>query len=189
MLAMALACLCFGHDSLADPLHRIADDAFWHHDSGWIFPEKIGGFVRIGVPQDIAGSRDAVAYYACDTDGLRTIASVDIYPADSPTGPMTFAAAKAALERESAGARLQTEGAFTIDERRLTAIRARYVTDRGEARSDYSGLYFVDSGEWLVEIRITAPAIGSDTLQTLDAFVRGQRWETLGHPEGLPSSN
>ncbi len=45
----------------ADPLHARAGGEYWHHDSGWIFPEKIAGFERVGVPQDVAGSRVAAA--------------------------------------------------------------------------------------------------------------------------------
>jgi hypothetical protein len=109
LLATALFGLCFMHGTRADPLHAIRGGAYWHHDSGWIFPEKIGSFVRVGMPQDIAGSRDAVAYYAYELNGSRTTASVDVYPVDSATAATTFAGAKAAVEHESPGVRLRAK--------------------------------------------------------------------------------
>lgn len=69
--------------ALADPLHARAGGDYWHHDSGWIFPEHIAGFERVGAPQDVAGSRDAVAYYASQLNGQRVVASVNVFPADS----------------------------------------------------------------------------------------------------------
>jgi hypothetical protein len=67
----------------ADPIHAVADGAFWHHDSGWIFPASIEGFTLVGSPQDVAGSREAVAYYARADSGARTVIEVRISPVDS----------------------------------------------------------------------------------------------------------
>src|SRR5688572_5779732 len=80
---LSLATLLCGHVAHADPIHAAADGAYWHHDSGWVFPVKIGEFLLVGVPQDVAGSNDAVAYYARVADGARITASVDLYAPDS----------------------------------------------------------------------------------------------------------
>ena len=63
----------------ADPIHAVAEGAYWHHDSGWVFPERTGGYVRVGIPQDVAGSEDAVAHYARSRTASGMTASVDVY--------------------------------------------------------------------------------------------------------------
>jgi hypothetical protein len=82
LLAAALAGL-LTTSALADPIHARSGGEYWHHDSGWIFPEHIAGFERVGAPQDVAGSRDAVAWYASQLHGVRVLASVNVFPADS----------------------------------------------------------------------------------------------------------
>lgn len=67
----------------ADPIHAIADGAYWHHDSGFVFPRKIGEFVLVGIPQDVAGSREAVAYYARGVADKRTLAAISVYPVEA----------------------------------------------------------------------------------------------------------
>jgi hypothetical protein len=59
--------------AIADPIHANGNGDYWHHDSGWIFQQRVGEFVRIGFPQDVAGSRDAVGYYE------RTLTSIEGY--------------------------------------------------------------------------------------------------------------
>ena len=119
---------------LADPLHAVADGAYWHHDSGWVFPAKAGEFALVGVPQDVAGSREAVAYYAREASGSRTVVSVSVYPAESEPAPPG-------------------------DPELL--------------------VHFVTQGHWRVVIRLQAPVADAATLESLDAFVREQRWESL----------
>jgi hypothetical protein len=157
-LMVSLALLSSG-PALADPIHAVADGAFWHHDSGWVFPESIAGFARVGIPQDVAGSRDAVAHYALDVNGVRIVASVDVYPSDS-------AAAHA----------LPAGGPYVVSvSRALTGTRSVELTggDTGGA----VGFYCVSAGEWRVSIRISSPL--TDAAALMDAFVLGQRWETL----------
>ena len=151
--------------ALADPIHAVADGAYWHHDSGWVFPEKIGEFERVGIPQDVAGSPDAVGYYACVENGVRMTASVDVYLAKS--------GAAAELEIRPEG-RLTSDGAFPLSATPALA-GARQIYEGGPGTPAFIGLYFIDAGEWRVRIRIT-----SSRLEAMDAFVRGQRWETLG---------
>src|SRR5688572_3326279 len=108
-MIVSFTSLVSGSAVLADPLHASADGAYWHHDSGWVFPAAVGKFERVGVPQDVAGSRDAVAYYSYVIDGLRSTASVDVYPEDST--------AAAELEARETG-RLSSEGVFTVGKER-----------------------------------------------------------------------
>ena len=49
-VATALACFAFAHVSLADTIHAIQGGGFYHHQSGWVFPETIGDFSLVGVP-------------------------------------------------------------------------------------------------------------------------------------------
>jgi hypothetical protein len=155
-LISLLACLPNG-PALADPLHVRADGAYWHHDSGWEFPEKIGEFVRVGIPQDVAGSPDAVAYYACVENGVRNTAAVDVYQAKSAAAPE--------LERPPEGS-LTSDDTFPLNAAQaLTATRQIYAVSSPGA---LVGMYFISAGEWRIRIRIT----GSRP-EAMDAFVRG----------------
>jgi hypothetical protein len=160
MLLMVSAALLSSVDTLADPIHARADGAFWHHDSGWIFPHKIGEFALVGVPQDVAGSRDAVAHYALVVNGIRMVASVDVYPSDSAAGHV-----------QPAGDSFIVSGS-----RALTGTRSIDIASN-DAATGVQGIYFVTTGEWHVSIRISSPQ--NDAAPLMDAFVREQRWETL----------
>lgn len=163
-LALIALLACLPNASvLADPIHARPDGAYWHHDSGWIFPEKIGMFMRVGIPQDVAGSEDAVAHYAFEESGTRYTAAVDVYRATS--------AAAAELEAPAAGA--STDTAIPVSAARgLSASRKFY-----DSETPKLGVYIIDAGEWRVRIRVT----GSQ-LSAMDAFVLEQRWESLsGH--------
>src|SRR5687767_9462735 len=129
----------------ADPIHTVADGGYWHHDSGWVFPEKIGEFVRVGIPQDVAGSDDAVAHYACVENGARRTASVDVYRAAS--------AAAGELEARAAGPSSDTVVVVSTA-RNMSANRQ--VED---AASVVVATYFIDAGEWRVRIRITGASL------------------------------
>jgi len=163
---LPLLLLVLSAGTLADPIHAIADGAFWHHDSGWVFAQKIGEFDLVGIPQDVAGSRDAVAYYARTTGGVRTVAAVDVYPQDS------------ALEHEIAsGMKQKSEDSLAIGPGEpLRATRVVYESPSGSAMTV---LYFVTMRDWRVRIEVTAPVPDADTLPFLDAFVRSQRWDSL----------
>jgi len=148
--------------ALADPIHAVADAAYWHHESHWVFPDKIRGYSRVGIPQDVAGSEDAVAHYACVEDGVRNTASVDVYRADS--------ASVAEHEAQPSG-KMSSEGAFAVGAAHaLSGTRRIYST----GTSGFLGVYSIVAGEWRVTIRVS----GSQ-LEAMDAFVREQRWESL----------
>ena len=121
--------------------------------------------MRVGVPQDVAGSEDAVAWYAFQEGKERRLASVDVYVSSSTSA--------SALEAPLDGP-LLSEGSLL-----LTAVPALSATRRiyslGETTQSKVGLYVVSLGEWRVRICITGP-----DLSALDAFVQSQRWEKLG---------
>ena len=64
----------------ADPLHPLAGDAYWHHESNFIFPATLAGFARVGAPQDLDGSSTVVAYYARGAGDDRLVVVVDVFP-------------------------------------------------------------------------------------------------------------
>jgi hypothetical protein len=80
-MILVLLCCAPGF-ATADPIHAIADGAYWHHDSGFVFPRKVGEFELVGIPQDVAGSQEAVAYYARGDAGERTVAAINVYPVE-----------------------------------------------------------------------------------------------------------
>jgi len=148
----------------ADPIHARADGAYWHHGSGWIFPERMGGYVRVGVPQDVAGSEDAVAYYAIEENGVRRLASVDVYLASSTS---------AALLEAPLDGPLISEVQFPLAAPGVAATRRVYSL--GESTTFVVAMYLVSAGDWRVRICITGPE-----LSALDAFVTSQHWDNLG---------
>lgn len=161
----AITCLVLNPGVNADPIHAVADGAYWHHDSRWVFPEKIGDFARVGIPQDVAGSEDAVAHYAWLENGIRQTASVDVFRAGS-----------AAADEHAAppAGQLSSEGAFRLSEAiSLAGTRRVYASGNAEAPT-LTGVYSIIAGEWRVTIRIRA-----SRLETMDAFVSNQRWDTL----------
>jgi len=172
LLALALL---LAAASNADPIHPIAQGAFQHHDSGWIFPQQLAGFSRVGVPQDLDGSRDAVAYYARTEQGVRSTAVVDVHPMDSAVGALTLAKAEAELERERSVAAAK-KARTRLEVRKQPALEAAKTSYRTSTVT--TNVYFVASGEWIVTIHISSARL---TGQVLDDFVRAQRWESLGN--------
>jgi hypothetical protein len=154
----------------------VENDAYWHHDSGWVFPQSVGRFVREGAAQDVAGSRDAVAHYVRTFDGVRVVVDVDVFPSDSGAEQATFDTARAALVTAVKG----VEGQLAEDSLELgkgiEAMRVRFMpAGNGPAEA----LYFVVAGEWRVRIRAGIPAAAHEVAGELDAFAQGQRWDTL----------
>lgn len=150
--------------SFADPLHAIADGAYQHHDSGWIFPLQVGEFTRVGAPQDLDGTSDAIAYYERIVKGRRTTATVNVYPPTSAATDATFEAPEAADEIDLDSAVL------------ATAARA-VLRSEGE-HPTVTALYFVDTGPWIVKIQSVGAADAVPT-GALDAFTRSQRWDSF----------
>jgi hypothetical protein len=76
-----LATLCVSANAFADPLHPIANDAYWHHESNFIFPATLGTFARVGVPQELDGSTTVTAYYAQGNGDARVVVQIWVFPA------------------------------------------------------------------------------------------------------------
>lgn len=178
----AIAAIALSSESHADPLHAIGGGAYWHHDSGWIFPERIGDFVRVGAPQDVGGSRDVIVYYAHGNTDARATASIEIYPTDSVVGEMTFADAKANLVRELT-AKIESEGPFRLETQTpITAAKASFTAHR-DGSATQANLYFVEAGDWRIKLRLVASKTDTRSLQQMDDFARSQTWSRLGNQE------
>jgi hypothetical protein len=163
VIASLAPLLC--HVAQADPIHAIADGAYWHHDSGWIFPEKIGEFARVAIPQDVAGSRDAVAYYARTLNGIRIVASVDVYTTDSGN------------ERSAPTGQMESDEAFAVGKAGALSGRRSIYVDGDGATAVVTGVYIIAAGEWRVRIHIAG--VPKDSGPMMDSFVLDQRWDTL----------
>ena len=163
-LAAALACFACTQVTLADTIHAIQGGGFYHHQSGWVFPEKIGDYALVGIPQDINGTVDASAWYAREVKGLRTVASVSVYPPDSAQPETTPASIKATP--------------VMVEISKKPALRAAKLTYK-DSKTTRATVYFVDAGTWIVRIRSSLPATIKDTGPALEAFVRTQRWDSL----------
>ncbi|HVF16541.1 MAG TPA: hypothetical protein VNA21_06500 [Steroidobacteraceae bacterium] len=149
----------------ADTLHNIGNGDFQHHDSGWIFPERIGEFTRIGAPQDVDGTIDVVAHYARVHNGTRTSAIIDVYPTTSSAPSARYEDALAEMSSDTNS--IETSRVHVQGSLRLTASK-----DESAANV----LYFVDTGPWIIKIRAHTERAEDDAT---DAFVRQQRWDTL----------
>jgi hypothetical protein len=176
LAATVHACLCA--TAAADPLHANANGDYWHHDSHWIFPDRIGEFIRVGVPQDVAGSRDAVAHYALVVRGQRVVVAVDVFPQDSAAEGVTLESARAALRTTSSAASVELqETEMPLAQSRLRATRIAARAPGRDAAAQV--LYFVSIGEWRVRVVADIPAGAAGLRDELDQFVRAQRWDTL----------
>jgi hypothetical protein len=172
MVLAVVAGISFGAAGHADTLHRIQDGAHQHHFSLWIYPQRIGEFVRVGTPTDIDGTADVIATYQRLLDGVRTTATVDVYPPDSYAVEATLERARAAIRR-AAGSEELIEQPFMVGaERALKGVKV-------SAARSASSLYFFDTGAWIIKVRGTTERAGSGTDQALDEFVRSQRWDSL----------
>ncbi len=160
----------------ADPIHAIEEGAYRHHESGWVFPGKIGGFVLDGRPGDVDGSRDAVAQYAGDIHGVRIVAAVDVFPPDSYADGTTLESARAMLARQAEQKPAELL-ASTLDIGSL-GLRAEILARPGVA-APLRALYFVDAGAWRVRILFKADQAVDGLDAGLEGFVRAQRWDTL----------
>jgi hypothetical protein len=178
LLACAIALIAFTpiHPAFADPIHAVGNGDYWHHDSGWVFPERVGEFVRIGFPQDVAGSRDAVGYYERVFNGVKVVVDVDIFPVDSAAENVTFETARASLVAAANGKPGElSEGTLAVD-LGLQVDRVRFTPS---ADAPAQSLYFAVAGGWRVRIRVSIPPSAREVVNELDSFVQQQRWEKL----------
>ena len=163
-LVAALACCALAPTAPADTIHAILGGGYYHHQSGFVFPEKIGDFTLVGVPQDINGTDDVGAYYARVAGGVRTVASVNVYTPDS-------------AEPETRPASVKAKP-VTMEISKQPRLRATKVVFK-EGKSSRTTLYFIDTGNWIVKVRATTPITDKGSAPVLDTFARSQRWESL----------
>ena len=160
----------------------LADGAARHTASGWVFPKSVGEFQRVGEPEVIAGMRDAVAQYERSANGLKTTATVYVYPPDSQAADSSLAGARRAIEQglKSANAQIWSEGPFRASQSpELVGEKTFYKIGIGPDSSQ-TNLYYFDTGKWVVKIRLSVQKTDKDTFQRVDAFVRGQSWADFG---------
>ena len=129
ILVALAASLCLIAPASADPIHANANGDYWHHDSGWVFPRRCGEFERVGAAQDVAGTRDAVAYYAREIAGVRETVAVEVLAQDS-----------AADESATQILRLESKGEWRVRIRMVTPAAVPTVT---QALTD-----FVQAQRW-----------------------------------------
>jgi hypothetical protein len=166
-LLAALACFALTPLCLADTIHTVPGGGYYHHQSGWIFPEKIGEFSLVSAPQDLNGTDDVAAYYARVHNGARTVASVNIYAPDSAepeTRPVSIKATPVTMEISK--------------QPKLRAARLVYK----DGKSSRATAYFVQTETWIVKIRASVPATDKEVAPALERFARGQRWDSLQLP-------
>jgi hypothetical protein len=161
----ALACLALTQLCFADTIHTMPGGGYYHHQSGWVFPEKVGEFSLVGVPQDLNGTDDVAAYYARVHEGVRTVASVNVYTLDSAepeTRPASIKAKPVKLEISKKPP--------------LTAAKLVYK----DGKTSRATAYFVETATWIVKIRASVPAADKEVAPAIETFARSQRWDTLG---------
>src|SRR5262245_48111951 len=135
-LLVTLAGLALAQSGLADTIHTMADGGYYHHQSGWVFPAKVGEFALVGAPQDLNGTDDAVAYYARVHKGVRTVASVNIYRPDSTepeTRPLSIKAKPVMVDISK--------------QRKLPAAKLVYK----DGKTSRATAYFVETSAWIVK--------------------------------------
>lgn len=163
-LFAALACFALTPLCNADTIHTMPGGGYYHHQSGWIFPEQVGEFSLVGAPQDLNGTDDVVAYYARVNKGVRTVASVNVYALDS-------------AEPETRPASIKVTP-VVVEISKKPKLRAAKVVYKG-GKSTRATAYFVETGAWIVKIRASVPATDKEVAPAIEAFARGQRWDRV----------
>jgi hypothetical protein len=116
----------------ADPLHAITGDAYWHHESNFVFPATLAGFTRIGAPQEVDGSTTVNAHHGSGDLEHRTVISIDLFPDDA--GAVGFTTA------------------ISVDTIELGPVRgnARRATLPGDI---HEVVYAIEHGNWRIVVR------------------------------------
>jgi hypothetical protein len=163
-LFAALASLALTPLCSADTIHTMPGGGYYHHQSGWVFPEQIGAFSLVGVPQDLNGTDDVGAYYARVSKGVRTVASVNVYALDSAepeTRPASIKATPVMMEIS-----------------KKPKLRAAKVVYK-DGKTSRATAYFVETAAWIVKIRASVPAADKEAAPAIETFARSQRWDSL----------
>ncbi|MFC4309292.1 hypothetical protein ACFPN2_09390 [Steroidobacter flavus] len=183
LLALLIASTLTGADSLADPLHKYGNEGAWCHvDSGWMFPESVGGFARVLQPYSIDGNSDAAgAEYRQASGPLQGAVEVDVYGIDSMAADANIDGAKAtAAGKAGEGAKIESEKPFKLGAAKgLQGVKIKYAADAGER----TNLYYFTTDRW--HVKVLAKGTGKESDKALDAFVQALPWNTLGTNPGI----
>jgi hypothetical protein len=154
-----------------------------HAPSGWVFPGSVGEFVRSEKVEFVGATNDAVAHYQRTANGLRTTATVYVYPPNSQAADAPLAGARRALEIGLANvgmAQSWSEGPFRAGKTpELVGEKTFYKIGIGPDSSQ-TNLYYFDTGNWVIKFRLSVQKTEKESFQLLDAFVRDQPWSELG---------
>lgn len=186
-LALLIAAALTGAAGMADPLHKYGDDGAWCHvESGWMFPKDVGNFARVLQPYNIDGNSDAGAEYKQDSGQLQGTVEVDVYAADSAATDADIEGAKTTAARKAGeGAKVESEQPFQIDAvKGLSGVKMKYAIG-AKASGQQINLYYFTTDRWRVKVLAHAKPAGSESDQTIDAFVQALPWNTLGTNPGI----
>ena len=178
---MALPLVTLVQPALSDPLHKVGQAGAWQHEqSGWIFPEEVGEFERKLPPYEIDGTYDVGAEYERADNIERTRATVHVYAKDSGAAEASFIAAK---HKPNIGA-AESDGHTLAEEpcaiEAAIEVRCRKVTYVSGTNTVQSQLYFVESNDWIVNVRTTTTGNPDRTAGLTDRFVSELNWNKLG---------
>ncbi|HTU67525.1 MAG TPA: hypothetical protein VMF52_16365 [Steroidobacteraceae bacterium] len=114
--------------ALADPLHPIARDGYWHHESNFVFPARLAGFTRAGAPQELDGSETVTAYYAQGEGDARIVVQVSVAPVRAGSPPAPAADTKYTVDH--AGWRVTVQSRLLAEDSRLEGLIAALPISR-----------------------------------------------------------
>lgn len=152
--------------------------------SHWVFPKAVGDFQRVGEPARVPQTlHDSYAQYEWVRAGVRSTATVYVYPTESNAEDRSLAGARQEVQntlKSELLVQLWSEGPFRVGNvPALVGEKSFYKVGLGPA-SWQTNLYYFDTGHWIVKFRVTAQVSEKDTFQRFDAFVRDQQWASLG---------
>ena len=133
-------------------------------------------------PYEIDGTYDVGARYEHLENGAQTHATVHVYAKDSASTEANFGAAK---NKPHIGAPESVSHAFAEEPcvieaaTEVTCRRVTYVSD-SETDSAQKHLYFIETNDWVVNVRTMTTGNPSRTPALTDRFVSELNWNTLG---------
>ena len=143
--------------AVADPLHQTAENAYWHHDSNFLFPAALAGFTRIGAPQEVDGSTTINAHYGGGDSERWIVFTIDLFP--RADGAADFAGATSVK---------------TVDlgPGRGSARRVHFAGNIDEV------IYSIERGDWRLLLR--GRLLEDEDAARIEEFVRALPIERLG---------
>jgi len=179
--AIALPLITLVQPALSDPLHKVGQAEAWQHEqSGWIFPKQVAEFERMLPPYEIDGTYDVGAEYEHVEKSGRTRATVHVYAKDSAAAEANFGAAKQKPRFGAAESHAHALAEEPCSIEVAVEVRCRKVTYVSDTDAEHSQLYFVESNDWIVNVRTTTTGNPAHTSALTDRFVSELNWNKLG---------